>query len=170
MRHLKKKIIRSFIDRELSEIKRKEVEKHLGECQRCQNLVKNANQEIKFIKKQIDFLAPEETPSQIPPLLGQREKKETSMPFFHKLIFSSVRVPSIVLIMTGSIILTLSVLLYSGSLKAEKYKPRHAMKKTKSRIEMISPTGVESILLDFKISEFTPIENPNILVLRGDEE
>lgn len=170
MRHLKKKIIRSFIDLELSENKREDVEKHLGECPRCQNLVKNARQNIDFIKEQIDFLAPEEIPSQIPPLLSQSEKKETSMPFFYRLIFSSVRVPSFVMIITGSIILTLSVLLYSGSLKAEKFKSQHVIKETKGRIEMITPMGVELIPLDFKISEFTPIENPNILVLREAKE
>jgi hypothetical protein len=170
MRHLRKNTIRSFIDRELSENRRKDVETHLGECPRCQSLVENVSREIDFVKKQIDYLAPEEIPSQIPPLPGQSEKKGTSAPFFYRLIFSSVRVPSVVLIMTGSIILILSVLLYSGSIKAEKYKPQHVIKETISMIELISPTEVDLIPLDFEISEFTLIENPNILVLRGDEE
>jgi hypothetical protein len=169
MKHLRKNIIRSYIDRELSEIKRKEVEKHLNECPKCQSYLKNASQNIDFIKKQLNFLAPEKIPSQIPPLPAQAEKS-ASRSFLYRLIFSTVRVPSVVLVIAGLIITTLSVLVYSGNIKTEKLKPQLVMNETKGRIEMFSPMGVRSIPLDFEIGEFTPIENPNILVLKGDEE
>jgi anti-sigma factor RsiW len=170
MRHLKKNIIRSYIDRELSGKKRKEVEKHLDICPKCQSCLKNASQNIDFIKKQLSFLAPEKIPSSIPQILKKIERKEVSRSFLYRFIFSSVRVPSLVLVIAGFIILTLSALVYSGNIKTEKLKPQLVMNETKGRIEMFSPMGVRSIPLDFEIGEFTPIENPNILVLREDEE
>lgn len=170
MKHLRKEDIFDFLEMERHNKKKNKVETHLSDCEECKSLLEETKEEICYVNEKLDFLAPEYIPSQIPPIIFKDGENVEKSSLLYKLVRSTIQVPSIVFVLMISIILIFSVLLFNKSDGLIENISSTYEKSNKNNVRIVTQERIETIRLDFNISEFKPIIEPNFIVLRGDIE
>lgn len=166
MKCLKREKIRAFIDNELSAREKKRVENHLSGCSKCQKELKKAEEEIQFIQRQLEFLNPKTVPEYTPLLFSKKEKRGELRILFKRFIFSSVRVPAILLVVIISLALLMSFMLFAKNVSTIPPGYSQSPEAKKSTLNFVTDDFIQSISLDIDLRKFKPIKNPRIFVLK----
>ncbi len=166
MKCLKKKNIREFLDGEVTLKERGKIEGHLSLCPKCKKALKKTEEEIHFVKDQMECLAPLTIPYQIPIFAKEIKDKEKIRPSLKRLVLFPVRIPAFVLILMGVLILAMAVVLFSKNLKWSQHEFLRIPKSEESTLCISFEKGAQFISLDLDLSQFKPIEDPQIIVLR----
>jgi len=167
MRHPKKRLILAFIDKELRGKQSKKAEEHLSSCSECQALEKIILDERRLVKERIDLLTAEVT-SHIPPFVFDKIKAEIrGETFFQRTILASVKVPLVLLVLTGAAFLAMSILLFSKKIEPAISDKRY--EKETSQLTLVCQESMTSFPINITLTGFRPIDNPKILVIGRDE-
>ena len=166
MGHLKNESLRSYLDRELSEKKRIEVEAHLADCPICRDKLQGLQAAADQVRITWELLATSQIP---PPGLGivpAHLKVKSVRPLFRRLIISHVRVPSIVLILMSFLMIVLAGMVYLGKNQSRENAVSPVAESHREYLTVFSPNGVESFPVDFSLSRFEVVQNPIIMVIK----
>lgn len=170
MKHLRKRDIFDFLEKERHNKKKNKVEAHLSVCKECQRRLEETKEEICYLNEKLDFLSPENIPSQIPPIIFKDSEYVEKSSLLNKFVGSTIQVPSVVFVLMVSIILVFSVLLFNKSAGLIENISRNYEESNKNNVRIVTQERIETIRLDFNLAEFTPIMEPNFIVLREEEK
>ncbi len=170
MKCLKRKKIQAFIDNELSPNERGEIEKHLFECATCKHRLNSVKEKIDFIKSGLESLNPITIPQIVAVDRMQQKGEKQLKSSLRKFVFSTVRVPALVLVVVAVINLTLFGMIFSKLVTSGKFDASVKTGLKEDTLYLHVQDNIHVIPVDFDLSAFSPIKNPNIVVLSQEEQ
>ena len=170
MKCLKRKKIQAFIDNELPLKERGKFEKHISDCSTCKRRLNSVQKKIDFIKSGLESLNPITIP-QIDGLdrMQQKGKKWLKSPI-RKFVFSTVKIPVLALVVLGIMNLTLFGMIVSNILTSGEFDASPIKGLKEDALYLHVQDSVHIVPVDFDLSTFSPIKNPNIVVLSQEEQ
>ncbi len=170
MKCLKRKKIQVLIDNELSPKERGKIEKHIFECAICKHRLNSVRKEIDFVKSGLESLDPITIP-QIAAVDRVRHNGEKRLKSpIRKFVFSTVKIPVLVLVVLGILNLTLFGIIFSKIMTSGKFDASPKPGSREDALYLHVQDSVHVVPVEFDLSTFSPIKNPNIVVLSQEEQ
>jgi anti-sigma factor RsiW len=170
MKCLKRKKIQALIDNEMSPKERRKIEEHLSECATCEHKLNSVQKKIDFVKKGLESLNPITIPQIVAvDRIQQKGEKRLKSPI-RKFMFSTVKVPALVLVVLGVINLTLFGIIFSKIVTSGKFDASQKMGLKEDALYLHVQDNIHVVPVDFDLSTFSPIKKPNIIVLSQEEQ
>lgn len=158
MKHLKRYQIQMYIDKGLSESKRKKTEQHLAECHICKEYEKDIRKEIYLLKKNIKNHKPVDKPVlNFNPVVKKQKFKN-----------SYIRIPVPVFSLMVGLILVMGLMLLTRSDKTDEFSVQNTdkIKQVFNYVKLESKNSNKIISVDLDLSEYKFIKKPKIRVIR----
>jgi anti-sigma factor RsiW len=170
MKCLKRNKIQALVDNELSPNERREIEKHLSDCATCKHNLNSVQEKIDFVKQGLESLNPITIPqSAAVNRMQQKGEKRLKSPL-RKFVFSTVKVPALVLVVVVVINLTLFGMIFSKIMPSTNFDASAKKESNGDSLYLHVQDNIHVVPVDFDLSTFSPIKNPNIVVLSQEEK
>jgi anti-sigma factor RsiW len=167
MRCLREKTLQESLDGELSEARRRGIDRHLSRCGRCERRLAAWKEQNDFVRAKLSSLDPSEIPKP-PGLAPERGPGELARKRgFRKIYGATIRVPTAALAMASLFLIGFSL---GTSIRNGSEEGSRARKAAKRPAVVVSTADQVQVLpLGLDLADYEPIADPRVIVIKEDQ-
>jgi anti-sigma factor RsiW len=162
----KKEKLQQFADGELSENESQIILAHLDDCDECRDALDRIKADVSFIREKMNTLNPAAIPARAFVPAKAEQIKARRLSAFQVLWHTSVRIPTVVLIVMGTVFLGLIFGLLAQSRRLARLESGPAVQPAAETIFVSSASSFQAYGLDIDLKNYQPIDHPNIIFLQ----
>lgn len=169
MKCLNKTTLTLYVDNELPEHLRNEIDLHLHSCPKCQRLLREIKTEIEFTGAKLELLKPETIPDGTfisPPAAAAPTRKPGIFTGIKEMLKTSVRIPVPTFAVLAAVFVLMAVGLFIQNQKISRLKSPFLAAKRQPTLYMVSENKIQSVPLEADLSGFQPIAKPKVFVAK----
>lgn len=169
MKCLNKTTLTLYVDNELPEHQRNEIDTHLHSCPKCQRLLREIKTEIEFTGAKLELLRPESIPDStfIPSSAAAAFKRKPGIfTGIKDMLKTSVRIPVPTFAILAAVFVLMAVGLFIQNQKISELKSPLMAAKRQPTLYMVSENKIHSVPLEADLTGFQPIAKPKVFVAK----
>ncbi len=155
--------IRAYLDNELAQKEKVNIEMHLKKCEVCQGILSEEKNSLKYVRSRLKLIDPTSAPQSTPDIRIEPVKMRFSI---KNLFLASVRIPAMALILLGFIVLFMSFMLFAKERISITSIYSRSIETNENTITFTAANFIQLIPLNKELKDFKPIQNPHIFVLK----